>query len=52
MPILEMVLIRIKGNHITLVHDNDKSKPEPGYIRLEQESTDGGKSPGKINCIC
>ncbi len=34
----------IKGNHITLVHDNDKSKPEPGYIRLEQESTDGGRT--------
>jgi len=34
----------IKGNRITLVHDNDKSKPEPGYIRLEQESMDGGRT--------
>jgi hypothetical protein len=32
----------IKGNQITLIHDNNKSNPEKGFIRLEQESKDGG----------
>lgn len=34
----------IKGNQIMLVHDNDKNKPERGFMRLEQESTDGGRT--------
>jgi hypothetical protein len=32
----------IKGNQITLIHDNDKNKPEKGFIRVEQVSMDGG----------
>jgi hypothetical protein len=34
----------IKGNQITLTHDNDKNKPEKGFMRLEQESQDGGRT--------
>jgi hypothetical protein len=34
----------IKGNQIILIHDNDKSKPEQGFIRLEQESKDDGRT--------
>jgi hypothetical protein len=34
----------IRGNQITLIHDNDKSKPEKAFMRLEQESQDGGRT--------
>ncbi len=34
----------IKGNQIILIHDSDKSKPEQGFMRLAQESQDGGRT--------
>jgi len=34
----------IKGNQIILVHDNNKGNPETGFIRIEQESKDGGRT--------
>jgi hypothetical protein len=34
----------IHGNQITLIKDSDKSKPEPGLFRVEQESKDGGRT--------
>lgn len=34
----------IKGNQVILTHDNDKNNPEKGFIRLEQESMDGGRT--------
>jgi len=34
----------VHGNQITLTRDNDKSKHENGYFRVEQESMDGGRT--------
>ena len=34
----------IHGNQIILIKDSDKSKPEPGLFRVEQESKDGGRT--------
>jgi len=34
----------LNGNQITLTHDNDKNKIDKGFIRIEQESMDGGRT--------
>jgi len=34
----------VHGNQITLTRDNDKSRQENGYFRVEQESMDGGRA--------
>ena len=34
----------INSNNIVLTHDNDKGHPEYGFIRLEQESKDEGRT--------
>jgi hypothetical protein len=34
----------VHGNQITLTKDNDKSRHENGYFRVEQESLDGGRT--------
>jgi hypothetical protein len=39
----------LNGNNIVLTHDNDKSHPEYGFIRLEHESKDEGRTwAGKL----
>ncbi|MFL5789407.1 MAG: hypothetical protein ACJ748_15210 [Flavisolibacter sp.] len=34
----------INGNMITLVSDSDKNKPENGFLRIENESRNGGRT--------
>jgi hypothetical protein len=34
----------VQDNSISLVHDSDKSNPENGLFRIEQESLDGGRT--------
>jgi hypothetical protein len=34
----------LRGNAITLIPDNQKNNPQPGFIRVEEESKDGGKA--------
>lgn len=34
----------LKGNHITLTPDNQKNNPQPGFIRVEEESQDEGRT--------
>lgn len=34
----------IHGNQVKLIHDNNKSNPETGFVRIEQESRDDGRS--------
>ena len=34
----------IRGNRVTLIHDNEKNNPETGFIRVEQESKDDGRT--------
>ena len=34
----------IQGNQIMLTKDSNKSQPEKGFFRIEQESTDGGRT--------
>ena len=34
----------LRGNAITLIPDSQKNNPEPGFIRVEEESNDGGRT--------
>lgn len=34
----------IRGNQVTLIHDSEKNNPETGFIRVEQESKDDGRT--------
>ena len=34
----------IKGNQVILIHDSEKNNPEKGFMRVEQESKDGGRT--------
>ena len=39
----------LRGNTITLTPDNQRERPETGFIRVEEESADDGR-PGRRRC--